>query len=343
MLTVVKVRELAVRDSHVLLAHGNGGRQMRELIEEVFVRQLDNPALDSNADAAAVALPDQEIMVTTDGFTVDPLEFPGGDIGALAVNGTVNDLAVAGADPHYLTLSCFIEEGFEIARLSRLVASLAAAARAANIRVVAGDTKVVRRGEGGGLYLCTTGIGTRRRGLSIGMDCIAQGDRILVSGPVGDHGTAILLARGEFGLSGSLQSDCASVLPVCRALREVDGLRFMRDPTRGGLATVAHEIARCTRHSVRLREQDIPLRPEVQSVCEMLGYNPLYLACEGRLVAVVRPDVAPAALDAMRSAGADAMEIGAIAEDGADVILETELGGERLLEELEFDPLPRIC
>lgn len=331
------------RDTQILLAHGNGGRLMRELIDEVFVRHLGNPAPDHNADAAAITLPDQEVMVTTDGFTVDPLEFPGGDIGVLAVNGTVNDLAVAGADPHYLTLSCFIEEGFEIARLGRFMGSMAAAARMANVRVVAGDTKVVRRGEGGGLYLCTTGIGTRRRSLSLGMNRVVEGDKILVSGPVGDHGTAILLARGEFGLSGALQSDCASVAPICRALRDVDGLRFMRDPTRGGMATVAHEIARCMGHSVRLVEKRIPLRAEVQSVCEMMGYNPLYLACEGRVVAVVRPDDAPAALQAMRSVGAEAAEIGVIVEAGSMVILETELGGERLLEELESDPLPRIC
>ena len=331
------------RDRQVVLAHGNGGRRMRELIEQVFVRHLGNPDLDANADAAAIALPDQDVMVTTDGFTVDPLEFPGGDIGSLAVNGTVNDLAVAGADPHYLTLSCFIEEGFEIARLDRLMASMAAAARNAGVRIVAGDTKVVRRGEGGGLYLSTTGIGTRRRGLAIGLDRIVPGDRILVSGPVGDHGTAILLARGEFGLSGSLQSDCAPVLSLCRALRDVDGLRFMRDPTRGGLATVAHEIARSSDRTVRLREMDIPLRPEVQAVCEMLGYNPLYLACEGRVVAVVRADATGAALAAMRSTGAPAAEIGIIAESGTSVVLETELGGERLLEELEADPLPRIC
>jgi hydrogenase expression/formation protein HypE len=170
-----------------------------------------------------------------------------------------------------------------------------------------------------------------------------QGDKILLSGPVGDHGTAILLARGEFGLTGALQSDCASVAPLCRALRNVEGLRFMRDPTRGGLATVAHEIVRCTGYGVRLVEKQILLRPQVESVCEMLGYNPLYLACEGRVVAVVRPDAAPAALQAMRNLGEEAAQIGVIGEAGSMVVLETDLGGERLLEELDFDPLPRIC
>ncbi|MBL6748903.1 MAG: hydrogenase expression/formation protein HypE [Nevskia sp.] len=330
-------------DTHISLAHGNGGRQMRELIDDLFVRHLGNPGLDANADATPIAPPDQELMVTTDGFTVDPLEFPGGDIGSLAVNGTVNDLAVSGADPHYLTLSCFIEEGFELARLRRLIQSMAAAARTAGVDVVAGDTKVVRRGEGGGVYLSTTGIGTRRRGLVLGIGRIQPGDRILLSGPVGDHGTAVLLARGEFGLRGELRSDCAAVTPICRAVREIDGLRFMRDPTRGGLATVAHEMMRCTGLSIRLREPHIPIRLEVQAVCEMLGYNPLYLACEGRVVAVVAPDAADAALAAMRQAGADAVEIGSVEEAGDMVVLETELGGERLLEELESDPLPRIC
>jgi len=332
-----------VREAQILLAHGNGGRQMRELIEEVFVRHLANPGLDPSTDAAALSLPDGEIVVSTDGFTVEPLEFPGGDIGSLAVNGTVNDLAVSGADPLYLTLSCFIEEGFEMARLQRLVASLAAAARAAGVRVVTGDTKVVRRGEGGGLYLCTTGIGARPRGLALGMNRIAAGDRILLSGSVGDHGTAVLLARGEFGLSGGLKSDCASVAPICRALRDLPGLRFMRDPTRGGLATVANEIVRATGLTLRLTEARIPLRPEVQSVCEMLGYNPLYLACEGRVVAVVSAEDAPWALELMRRTSSDAAEIGEVNAGNPAVVLETELGGERLLEELESDPLPRIC
>lgn len=330
-------------DTHISLAHGNGGRQMRELIEGIFVRHLGNPQLDHNTDAATIALPDREVMVTTDGFTVDPLEFSGGDIGSLAVNGTVNDLAVAGADALYLTLNCFIEEGFEMARLDRLVASMASAAHAAEVCVVAGDTKVVRRGEGGGLYLATTGIGTRPRGFALSMSRIEAGDRILLSGPVGDHGTAVLLARGEFGLRAELKSDCASVSPICRALRAIEGLRFMRDPTRGGLATVAHEVARCTGLGIRLREPQIPIRPEVQAVCEMLGYNPLYLACEGRVVAVVHADAVDAGLAAMRGAGAPAVEIGVVAEGGAGVVLETELGGERLLEELEADPLPRIC
>lgn len=332
-----------MRETRILLAHGNGGRQMRELIDEVFVRHLGNPTLDQNVDAALIPLPDAAIVISTDGFTVDPLEFPGGDIGSLAVNGTVNDLEVSGADALYLTLSCFIEEGFEIERLDRIIRSMAAAAVAAGVRIVTGDTKVVRRGEGGGLYLSTTGVGSRPHDLQLGMSRIGAGDRILVSGPVGDHGTAVLLARGEFSLRGELHSDCANVAPICRALRVIDGLRFMRDPTRGGLATVANEVARATGLGIRLREKDIPLRPEVQSVCEMLGFDPLYLACEGRVVAVVASDAAPRALAAMHEAGAPASDIGEVVATEAGVVLETELGGERLLEELESDPLPRIC
>ena len=320
---------------------------MRLLIEDMFVRHLGNPLLDSGADAAALPLmpPDATPMVTTDGFTVDPLEFPGGDIGSLAVHGTVNDLAVSGAEPRYLTLNCFLEEGLDLRLLDRLVASMAAAARESGVMVVAGDTKVVRRGEGGGVYLATTGIGIRGRGLDLGLGRISAGDRILVSGPVGDHGTAVLLAREQFGLRGNLVSDCASVLPITRALLTVPGLRFMRDPTRGGLATVAHEIVRHAGLGVRLFEQGIPIRDEVRAVCEMLGYNPLYLACEGRVVAVVDAASVSAALAAMRGPGQApaAAEIGTVGADEPYVVLETELGGERLIEELEADPLPRIC
>lgn len=334
-------------DGHVSLAHGNGGRRMRRLIEDLFVRHLGNPLLDSGTDAAALPPfpPGVTPMITTDGFTVDPLEFPGGNIGSLAVHGTVNDLAVSGAQPLYLALSCFLEEGLELRLLDRLVASMAAAAREADVKVVSGDTKVVRKGEGSGVYLATSGVGIRRDGLDLGLGRISAGDRILVSGPVGDHGTAVLLARGQFGLRGDLVSDCASVLPVTRALVSVSGLRFMRDPTRGGLATVAHEIVRHAGLSVRLSERVIPIRDQVRAVCEMLGYNPLYLACEGRVVAVVDPASVPAALAAMRGPGRapGAVEIGTVGSDEPYVVLETEIGGERLIEELEADPLPRIC
>jgi hydrogenase expression/formation protein HypE len=332
-------------DKYILLAHGNGGRFMRELIDTVFACHLENPFLDTRVDAVGVPVPGREIVVTTDGFTVQPLEFPGGDIGSLAVHGTVNDLAVSGATPLYLTLNAFIEEGLAVAQLERIIASLGRAAREAGVSVVAGDTKVVRRGEGGGLYLATTGVGIRANGVRLGMQNICAGDSILVSGPVGDHGIAVMLAREQFGLSGDVRSDSASVLPLTRALLAVPGLRFMRDPTRGGLATVAHELSHGTRLTVTLAEPAIPIRDPVRSVCEMLGYDPLYLACEGRVVAVVASEHADAALAAWRALpqGGDAAKIGEFSEGRPHVVMKTALGGERILEELEDDPLPRIC
>jgi hydrogenase expression/formation protein HypE len=319
---------------------------MRELIDEVFVRRLGNPWLDAGADAATVPLAGRELVLTTDAFTVQPLEFPGGDIGSLAVNGTVNDLAVAGAVPLYLTLSVIIEEGFEVARLDRIAASMAAAAdAAAGVVLVAGDTKVVRRGEGGGLYLAMTGAGLRAHAPPPGPSGVRAGDRLLVSGPVGDHGTAVLLAREEFGLSGELASDCANVLALAQAQLALPGLRFMRDPTRGGLATVAHELCRACGLGVMLDQAAIPIRPAVQSVCDMLGYDPLYLACEGRVLAVVAAGEADAALAAWRALpeGREAAIVGTVVNGRPSVALRTALGGERLLQELEDDPLPRIC
>ena len=334
-----------MQDSHITLAHGNGGRYMRELIEEIFARHLANDRLDVQVDAASLSLDSREVVFTTDGFTVQPLEFPGGDIGSLAVHGTVNDLAVAGAIPQYLALNAFIEEGLEIAQLERIIISLARAASQAGVKVVAGDTKVLRRGEGGGLYLATTGIGIRNPGLNLGLDQIREGDVILVSGPVGDHGISVLLAREQFGLRGDLQSDSASVLPLTQALTGIDGLRFMRDPTRGGLATVCHELVRTTRMGIRIQQADIPINDPVQSVCDMLGYDPLFLACEGRVVAIVAPDQAMKVLTRWKSLadGRNAAIIGKIDSGLSQVILQTPLGGERFLEELEDDPLPRIC
>lgn len=331
-------------DTHISLAHGNGGRFMRELISELFARHLSNPLLDTGADAVSFNLQHEQCVFTTDGFTVQPLEFPGGNIGSLAVHGTTNDLAVAGALPKYLSLNAFIEEGLETALLERIVASLASAARAIDVAVVAGDTKVLRRGEGGGIYLATTGVGIPLPGPALGMDHIRAGDQLLVSGPIGDHGIAVMLAREEFGLRGDLQSDAASVLPLTRAIRELEGLRFMRDPTRGGLASVCHEICLGTGLGLRLHESDVPVQDPVHSVCDMLGYDPYYLACEGRVVAVVAAEQADQALTLWQALpeGRQAACIGEL-DDSGQVILSTTLGGERLLDELEDDPLPRIC
>jgi hydrogenase expression/formation protein HypE len=329
----------------ITLAHGNGGRFMRDLVRDVFARHFGNPTLDVSADAVCLPAHDGAMVVTTDGFIVDPLEFPGGDIGSLAVHGTVNDLAVSGATPRWLTLSFIIEEGFAIALLERIATSIGHASLACGVSVVAGDTKVVPRGQGGGLYIAATGIGTRGQGAALGMAQIRPGDCVLVNGTVGDHGTAVLLARQEFGLHGDLHSDSASVLPFARAARAVAGLRFMRDPTRGGIATVANEITAGTGLRVVFDEAALPLRQQVRGICEMLGYDPLYLACEGRVVAVVDPVRAPALLAAWRAlpSGQHAAMVGRVETGRPCVVLRTRLGGERLLHELEDDPLPRIC
>lgn len=329
----------------VSLAHGNGGRLMRELIEEVFWQQLGNDWLRRAADASGLGPLEGEIMLTCDGFTVQPLNFVGGALGSLAVHGVVNDLAVAGGEARYLTLGVLLEEGFPLSDLRQQVAYFAAAASAAGVAVVAGDTKVVPRGQGGGLYLSVTGLGLRRASSPLGFAAIRPGDRLLVSGPVGDHGAAVLLAREEFGLAAAIESDSASVLPLCRAIWHQPGLRFMRDPTRGGLATVLHEIAAATGCGVTLQESTIPVREPVRSLCDMLGYDPLYLACEGRVVAVVAEDSAAAVLAGWRALpqGEAAAVIGEVTAEPGWVSLVTELGGARWLPELEGDFLPRIC
>ena len=336
------------RDRFITLAHGNGGRYMRELIADVFARHLAVPGaggLDVRLDAAPIELGSGKVFITTDGFIVKPLEFPGGDIGSLAVHGTVNDLAVSGARPLYLSLNAFIEEGFEIARLDRIIASMARAAKNAGVQVVAGDTKVVPRGEGGGLYLATTGVGLQAPGCQLGLAYIKPGDRVLVSGPVGDHGIAVLLAREEFDIRGEVKSDSAAVLPLTQAALSVNGLRFMRDPTRSGLAGVCWEIAHHAGFTVRLDEPAVPVRDPVRMVCDMLGYDPYYLACEGRVVAVVDAGRADDLLEAWRQTpgGSDAAMIGCIESGDPRIVLTTTVGGERLLEDLEEDPLPRIC
>ena len=298
----------------------------------------------TRVEAVPIALDGAEVMITTDGFTVQPLEFPGGDIGSLAVHGTTNDLAVAGAKPLYLTLNAFIEEGLEIALLDRIVASLARAAEETGVRVMAGDTKVLKRGEGGGIYLATTGVGVRMPGRQPSIRNVEEGDVMILSGSVGDHGTAVMLAREDFGLRGDVVSDAGSVLPLAEILMGFDGLRFMRDPTRGGIASIAHEILRATGQGVRFNEH-VPVRDPVRAVCEMLGYDPYYLACEGRVLAVVRPDQADDVVAALRDLedGRDAAIVGTIGSAGGRVTMQTAIGGERFLEELEDDPLPRIC
>ncbi|NOS89838.1 MAG: hydrogenase expression/formation protein HypE, partial [Methylococcaceae bacterium] len=313
----------------ITLAHGNGGRLMRELIDQLFAHYLHNDLLDTHNDAVALPLDSHEgvLVMTTDGFTVDPIEFPGGNIGSLAVHGTVNDLAVAGAKPLYLTLNAFLEEGLEMALLERVVKSMAQACRECGVKIVAGDTKVLQRGQGGGIYFATTGVGVRAPALRLGLGQIQPGDAVVLSGTAGDHGTAILLAREQFGLSGSLLSDAASVLPITTRLAALPGLRFMRDPTRGGIATIAHEIATASHFAVRLYEAQIPIHAQVRVVADMLGYDPLYMACEGRVLAVMDAAIATSAVQQLQAAGyAQAAVIGQIEPGRAHAILETRLG-----------------
>ncbi len=333
-----------VGEKTIRLAHGNGGRLMRELIDRVFARHFSELGPDKTLDASPFSLPTGVAITSVDAFTVQPLEFPGGDIGTLAVNGTVNDLAVSGARPHFLTLSAILEEGLEIAVLDRVVASLAAEARRTGVKIIAGDTKVVPRGHGGGIYFTTTGIGVRNTGVTLGLDRIQVGDAILVSGPIGDHGIAVMLARQEFDLHGNIRSDCAPVIDLAEAAAAL-GAHFMRDPTRGGLAGVVNEIASATGFGLRLDETCVPIRDEVRGVCEILGYDPYTLACEGRVVAIVAQTTAREVLAAWRDlAGGESAEIvGTVTNPPARVVLATSAGGERILPELEDEPLPRIC
>ena len=328
----------------ITLAHGNGGRFMRELIDTLFKKHLDNPLLNTQVDATHIQPDEGDILFTTDGFTVKPLEFPGGTIGSLAIHGTINDLSVSGATPKFLSLNAFIEEGMDVAQLERILADMAHAARACNVQIVTGDTKVVPRQEGSGVYFATSGIGSKPAHVSLGMANIQVGDKILVNGSIGDHGTAVMLAREQFGLKGDLHSDSASVYPFTSSLLDLAGLRFMRDPTRGGLATVCTEITHATEHGVYLYEQQIPVNDQVHAICDMLGYDPYYLACEGRVMAIVSPQDSEQALQRWQAieGGEQAAIVGEISDDRR-VILHTELGGQRLLDELEDDPLPRIC
>lgn len=330
-------------DSHVRLAHGNGGRLMRELLETRVYPALG--VRESATDAAPVAArPGWLPYLSSDSFTVQPLFFPGGDIGSLAVHGTLNDLAVSGAEPAALTLNLVLEEGFPLADLEQILASAGRAARAAGVPVVGGDTKVVPHGQGSGVVIATTGLGWRDPALSLDIHAVRPGDAVLVSGPLGDHGTAVMLAREQFGLQSELVSDAGCVLELARLAWGLPGVRFLRDPTRGGLASVMHEIARASGLGANLEEAAIPLRDPVRGACSLLGFNPLQLASEGRMVAIAAPEIADILLRRWQAhpLGCDAARIGYLTS-GSEVCLATPLGGRRWLEELAEDPLPRIC
>jgi hydrogenase expression/formation protein HypE len=330
----------------VTLGHGSGGRLTQVLIRDVFVRRFSNPMLEAMGDSAMVGLVDGPLALTTDAFVVTPLFFPGGDIGKLAVCGTVNDLAVAGAVPLYLAAAFILEEGLALGDLDRVAASMAAAAANAGVAIVTGDTKVVERGHGDGVFITTAGVGRLRQGAPQGACTVRTGDAVVVSGPIGDHGAVIAAHRSGLAVTG-FGSDCSAVVDVVGAMyRAGVRPRFMRDPTRGGLATVLAEIAREANASVVVRETDLPVRDGVRAVCEILGLDPMYLACEGRVVAVVSADQAEVAANAMResAAGSGACVIGEIdAPSSGPVVLRTRYGGSRLYDMLASEQLPRIC
>jgi hydrogenase expression/formation protein HypE len=338
------------RDERITLAHGAGGKASQTLIEGLLVPVLGSGAgtLAALGDAGVLTADGARLAMTTDSFVVKPLRFPGGSIGELAVNGTVNDLAVAGARPLALSVSMILEEGLEADVLREQVQAIAAAAGTAGVEIVAGDTKVVERGAADQMYLCTTGIGVADPRASVAPDALHPGDRVLVSGPIGEHGTAIMLARGEFELDASIESDTRSLWPAVDALLASAGaqLHCMRDATRGGVASVLNELARASGVAVSVREADVPVLPIVAAAAELLGIDPMYVANEGRLVACVAPQAADAALAALRTVpGCErAAVIGEVrSEPPGLVLVETSFGGRRVMDQLVGDPLPRIC
>ncbi|OAA24011.1 Hydrogenase maturation protein, carbamoyl dehydratase HypE [Frankia sp. EI5c] len=343
-------RRPKLRDTHITSAHGAGGKATATLVDAVFLEALRNPLLEPLEDAAVFTAGAERLALTTDSFVVTPLFFPGGDIGDLAVNGTVNDLAVAGARPLHLACAVILEEGMSVAELRRIVASMAAAAARAGVSIVTGDTKVVQRGRADGCYITTTGVGLVDPDLRLGASLARPGDVVLVTGPIGDHGITVLLARGELDLRAEIRSDTAPLADLVTRLLAAagrdGGVRAMRDATRGGVATILNEIATASGVGVVVEEDSIPVRTEVRGACELLGLDPLYVACEGRMVAVVAPAAVDAALAALRAdpLGSDATVIGRIVDDPpGTVLLNTAFGGTRIVDLLVGDPLPRIC
>src|SRR5215217_678861 len=325
------------------MSHGAGGKATHKLIEGLLL-----PALAPLSDAALLPFGDNQLALTTDSFVVRPLVFPGGSIGELAVNGTVNDLSVSGATAIGLSAALIVEEGLETEVLTHEVEAMATAAGRAGVPIATGDTKVVERGKGDGLYVITTGVGLADPELSLSTASVRPGDKILCSGTLGDHGAAILIARGDLELEAEVLSDTQPLTPLVQALKEAAGpeLRFMRDPTRGGVGTVLNELARDTGLGIALWEEGLPIRGVVHGACEILGIDPLYVANEGKLLAVVAPDTADASLAALRNVegGEEASIIGEVREEPARiVVMHTQFGGTRMIDMLVGDPLPRIC
>jgi hydrogenase expression/formation protein HypE len=342
-----RARKARVKEPRITLSHGAGGKATHNLIDAIFLEAFRNPELEQMSDAASLQVGDARLAFTTDSYVVSPLFFPGGDIGELAVNGTVNDLAMAGARPLVISAAFILEEGFPTDDLRRVVASMAAAARRAGVQIVTGDTKVVQRGKGDGCYINTAGIGVRERPVELNAAHARPGDVVLVSGPIGDHGVTVMLARGELDIISDVVSDTAPLHELTAALLDAaPNTRLLRDATRGGVATILNEVASASKTAIVVDEDAVPVRPEVRGASELLGIDPLYVACEGRLVAVVPLEEADAALAALHAhpLGDGAAVIGRVVDDPPGlVLLKTAFGGTRIVDMLVGDPLPRIC
>ena len=336
-----------IKEERITMSHGAGGKATQTLIEAMFASAFANPLLEPLEDAARLSVGGARLALTTDSYVVSPLFFPGGNIGDLAVNGTVNDLSTSGATPLFLSAGFILEEGFEVAELARIVATMREAADAAGVQIVTGDTKVVERGKADGCYINTAGVGLIEHDLDLGVAGARPGDAILVSGPVGDHGITIMLARGELDIEADITSDTAPLNGLAAGLlSSVPGVRALRDATRGGVATILNEIARSAGVGVTVNENDIPVRTEVRGAAELLGIDPMYVACEGRLVVVTAGEAADRAVAALRAhpLGAQAAVIGHVTADPPGIVqLKTAFGGTRIVDLLVGDPLPRIC
>jgi hydrogenase expression/formation protein HypE len=348
IIETARAKKARFRDKQITLAHGAGGKATQTLIEGLLVPAFGGETLAAMGDAGTVEIAGARVAMTSDSFVVSPLRFPGGSIGELAVNGTANDLAMAGARPRALTVSMILEEGLDASVLRDEVQAIADTARTAGVEIVGGDTKVVQRGLADGMYLCTTGIGAIDPRAQLSTGGIRPGDQIIVSGPIGEHGTAIMLARDQFDLDAEVESDTHCLWPAVDFLLDAlgDQLHCLRDATRGGVASVLNELARASGVSMVVREADVPVSPVVGAAAELLGIDPMYIANEGRLVAFVAPEATDAALAALRAVpGSEhAAAIGeARAEPPGMVMVQTAFGGRRVMDQLVGDPLPRIC
>jgi len=344
----LRPRKLDIRNGRVDLSHGAGGRATAQLVEEIFLRAFDNPLLNRGDDQAAFDVPAGRMVMSTDGYVISPLFFPGGDIGSLAVHGTINDVAMAGARPLHLAASYIIEEGFLLADLQRIANSMAEAARAAGVAIVTGDTKVVERGKGDGVFISTTGIGLVPAGLDLSAEFARPGDQVILSGSIGDHGVAVMSKRSNLGFETELLSDSAALHGLVAEMVRVAGpsLRVLRDPTRGGLAAALNELAQQSGCGFLIDESAIPVRGEVAAACELLGLDPLYVANEGKLIAIVAPEAVEPLLSTMRThpLGRESSLIGQVTLDPQCFVqMTTSFGGGRIVDWLAGEQLPRIC